>query len=265
MPTDDEAWAQKPAHVRLSKGKLLYEAQGNVFASSVLRASLFRERGLRVATLENGPLRFPADGKLSMDIKAAGFWCAWSDQYYVRNVGHEVSEFESNPLYYRENYANKPWLGIEGWEKRVTLQKTLPKLNRASIIFADRRAGAQRGGNAVVGKSARLWSSFDAVTPNVETIEFLYALTRLVKPTNVLETRTWLGLSACAIGRALVENGLGHPTALERDPEAYVVAHHHAVWLGYGDHNASLLRSGFRARSQLRPRCFRLLRFNGTR
>ena len=75
-----------------------------------------------------------------------------------------------------------------------------------------------------MGKSARLWSSFDAVTPTVETIEFLYSLTRLVKPTNVLETRTWLGLSACAIGRALVENGLGHLTALERDPEAYAVA-----------------------------------------
>jgi hypothetical protein len=115
---------------------------------------LFRERGLRVETLENEPLRFPADGTLSADGKAAGFWCAWSDHYYVRNVGHEVSEFESNPIYCRENYANKPWLGIEGWEKRAAQQKALPKINRASIIFADRRAGAQRGGNVVVGKSA---------------------------------------------------------------------------------------------------------------
>ena len=139
----------------------------------------FASAGLRVATLEHGPLRFPADGKLSLDIKAAGYWCAWSDRYYVRNVGHEVVEFEADPVYYRENYANKPWLGIEGWERRVALQKTLPKLNRASIILADRWVGAQRGGNAVVGKSARLWSSFDAVTPTVETIEFLYSLTRL--------------------------------------------------------------------------------------
>ena len=73
VPTDDEAWEQKPADARLSKGKMLYEARGNVSASSVLRALLFRERRLRVETLENGPLRFPADGKLSMDVKAAGF------------------------------------------------------------------------------------------------------------------------------------------------------------------------------------------------
>jgi len=51
LPTDDEAWEQKPAQARLSKGKMLYEARGNVSASSVLRASLFRERGLRVGTL----------------------------------------------------------------------------------------------------------------------------------------------------------------------------------------------------------------------
>ena len=115
---------------------MLYEARGNVSASSVLRASLFRERGLRVGTLENGPLRFPADGKLSLDIKAEGFWCAWSERYYVRNVGHEVAEFDANPVYYQENYANKPWLGIEGWETRVALQKSQPKVDRKSIIFA---------------------------------------------------------------------------------------------------------------------------------
>ena len=73
-------------------------------------------------------------------------------------------------------------------------------------------------------KLARLWSSFDAITPDVETIEFLHALTRLVKPRRVLETRTWVGLSACAIGRALVLNGFGHLTTLEANPEAHAVA-----------------------------------------
>ena len=62
----------------------------------------------------------------------------------------------------------------------------------------------QRGGSVATDKLARLWSSFDAMTPDVETIEFLHALTRLVKPRRVLETRTWLGLSACAIGRAVI-------------------------------------------------------------
>ena len=73
-------------------------------------------------------------------------------------------------------------------------------------------------------KLARLWSSFDAMTPDVETIEFLHALTRLVKPRRVLETRTWLGLSACAIGRALILNGFGHLTTLEVNPEAHAIA-----------------------------------------
>jgi len=224
VPTDDEAWEQKPADARLSKGKMLYEARGNVSASSVLRASWFRERGLRVGTLENRPWRFPADGKLSLDIKAEGFWCAWSERYYVRNVGHEVAEFDANPVYYQENYANKPWLGIEGWETRVALQKSQPKVDRKSIIFGDRMTSPQRGGSVATDKLARLWSSFDAMTPDVETIEFLHALTRLVKPRRVLETRTWLGLSACAIGRALILNGFGHLTTLEVNPEAHAIA-----------------------------------------
>jgi hypothetical protein len=42
VPTDDEAWEQKPAQARLSKGKMLYEARGNVSASSVLRAFVSR-------------------------------------------------------------------------------------------------------------------------------------------------------------------------------------------------------------------------------
>jgi len=114
VPTDDEAWERKPAQARLSKGKMLYEARGNVSASSVLRALLFRERRLRVETLENGPLRFPADGKLSMDVKAAGFWCAWSERYYVRNVGHEVAEFEATLSIIKRTTPTS-----RGWELRA--------------------------------------------------------------------------------------------------------------------------------------------------
>jgi predicted O-methyltransferase YrrM len=104
------------------------------------------------------------------------------------------------------------------------LQKSQPKVDRKSIIFADRMTSPQRGVGVASDKLARLWSSFDAITPDVETIEFLHALTRLVKPRRVLETRTWVGLSACAIGRALVLNGFGHLTTLEANPEAHAVA-----------------------------------------
>jgi Glycosyl transferase family 2 len=135
VPTDDEAWAPKPAHIRLSKGKVLYEAQGNVSASSVLTASLFQERGLRVETLENGPLRFPADGKLSMDVKAAGFWCARSDRYYSRNVGHEVAEFEANPVYYRENYATSHGWGLRAGKLASPCRRPSPRsiVNQSSL------------------------------------------------------------------------------------------------------------------------------------
>ena len=33
VPTDDEAWVVKPAHLRFSKGKIVYEAEGNVGTS----------------------------------------------------------------------------------------------------------------------------------------------------------------------------------------------------------------------------------------
>ncbi|MGH9354648.1 MAG: class I SAM-dependent methyltransferase, partial [Terriglobia bacterium] len=48
--------------------------------------------------------------------------------------------------------------------------------------------------------------------------------TRLIKPNQVLETGTWLGLSSCAIGLALLSNGFGHVTTLEINQEAHAKA-----------------------------------------
>jgi hypothetical protein len=226
VPTDLEAWGPKPSKLRLKNGLILYEAQYNVGTSSAIRAHIIFEKGVRVTNLEGLAYKFPADGKLSADIKAAGYWCAWSDRYYVRNLGHETTEFDADPNYYEGNYASKPWLGIEGWQKRVEAQRAQPKVTRHSVVFPDRHAGAEKTERDIDGKPSRLWSMFDTATPETETIDFLYALTRLLKPKSVLEMNTWIGLGTVAVARGLRENGFGHITTFTEDVEASKTAKH---------------------------------------
>jgi predicted O-methyltransferase YrrM/glycosyltransferase involved in cell wall biosynthesis len=242
-PTDDEAWEPKSAHLRFAAGKILYQAHGTVGASSVLRAQLFRERGIRVQNLEHGAFRFPADAKLSEDVKAAGFWVAWSDRYYVRNVGHEIEEFEANPAYYQENYASKPWVGVDEWKGRIDRQKSLPRLKRFSTALPQNIAIPEKTMHSVDGKAARLWSMFDGFTAEVEVLDFIYALTRLVKPRHVLETGTWLGWTSCAIARALSENGFGHLTTFEINKDARETAVRNIESAGLSSAVTSLLQS----------------------
>lgn len=61
---------------------------------------------------------------------------------------------------------------------------------------------------------------FDGFTAETEVLDFLYTLVRLVKPERAIETGTWLGRSAVAIGSAMRDNGLGKLVSLEVDPEA---------------------------------------------
>ncbi len=51
----------------------------------------------------------------------------------------------------------------------------------------------------------------------IEEGELLYGLIRTVKPINVLETGTNIGVSATYIGMALKDNGIGHLTTIEKD------------------------------------------------
>lgn len=224
VPTDEEAWEPKPSHLRFSRGKILYEAHGNVGTSSIIRSTLFRDRGLKVSTIELGSFKFPNDGQLSSDVKSAGYWVAWSDRYYVRNLGHEIAEFEANPTYYEENYSSKPWVGVEGWRARIDQQKRLPKIRRQSIALPDLPAVPEKTAHPVHGKPARLWSMFDGFTAETEVLDLLHVLVRLIKPERVLETGTWLGLASCAIGSALVANGFGRLTTLEVNADAHLCA-----------------------------------------
>jgi predicted O-methyltransferase YrrM/glycosyltransferase involved in cell wall biosynthesis len=223
-PTDDEVWESKASNLRFSNGKILYEAHGNVGTSSIVKAELFRDIGIRVGNIEEGLFKFPNGDKLSADIKTAGFWCAWSDRYYVRNVGHERAEFDAHENYYIQNYASKPGVGVAGWKARIAYQSKLPRTFRRSLAFPDSSPVPEKTQHAVNGTPARMWSMYDGFTAEVEVLDLLMVLARLIKPTHVLETGTWLGLSSCAIARGLVANGFGHLTTLEVNAEAHSMA-----------------------------------------
>ena len=223
-PTDGEAWEPKPSRLRFSRGKILYEAPNNLTTSTILRAAILREHGVRVANVEHIRLRLPDDGKLSREVRAAGYWCAFSDRYYVRNVGHEAEEFDRDPAYYEENYANKPLTGVAGWRARIEQHGARPRVRRESLAFPDREPIPERTPQPVNGVPARLWSMYDVNSAESEVLDLLMVLTRLVKPAHVIETGTWLGLSSCAIARGLVANGFGDLTTLEVDPEIHQAA-----------------------------------------
>ncbi|HEX3882475.1 MAG TPA: class I SAM-dependent methyltransferase [Stellaceae bacterium] len=234
-PTDDEAWEAKPSRLRFSGGKILYEAPDNIGTSSIIRGELLRERGIRVANVEQIRLRLPDDGKLSRDVRGAGYWCAFSDRYYVRNVGHETAEFERDPAYYTENYANKPLTGVSGWRARIEQHDTRPQVHRDSLVFPEREPIPERTPQPVNGVPARLWSMYDVNSAESEVLDLLMVLTRLVKPAHVIETGTWLGLSACAIARGLVANGFGDLTTLEIDPQIHQAASDNIESCGFGE------------------------------
>ena len=103
-------------------------------------------------------------------------------------------------------------------------QRQTPKPERNSVVFPSLHALPEKTTRDVDKKPARIWSMLDGWTGEIETLDFLYALVRLIKPVEALETGTWLGWSACFIGRALKANGFGKLTTLETNSEAHAVA-----------------------------------------
>lgn len=69
--------------------------------------------------------------------------------------------------------------------------------------------------------SATGYSSFNDAGIEVETGEFLYAMTRLLKPEHVLETGTHIGVGMAYMGQALKDNHSGHLDTVEFLPEIY--------------------------------------------
>lgn len=59
------------------------------------------------------------------------------------------------------------------------------------------------------------WHTFDNMGTEVEVLEFLYGVVRCLQPEFVVETGTYLGWGAYAIGKALQRNGHGMLVTLE--------------------------------------------------
>jgi hypothetical protein len=212
-------WFMQLSRLGFANGKILYNALGNVGTCSVRPLSIIMTFGFIILLPpDTGGFVFPDDGRLSRDVKEAGFWCAWSDRYYVRNIGHELTEFDRDPDYYQQNYASKSWIGIEEWQHRVAAVRRRPKVRRSSVVFSHpAELQPERTMIPVGNKPSQLWSMFDVYTAEIEVLDFLYALVRLTKPERVLETGTWPGRSAIAIASALRDNGIGHLVTIELD------------------------------------------------
>jgi len=65
------------------------------------------------------------------------------------------------------------------------------------------------------------FSSFNDAGIEVETGEFLYAMARVLKPHNILETGTHWGIGASYMGQALKDNHTGHLDTIEFLPEIH--------------------------------------------
>lgn len=86
------------------------------------------------------------------------------------------------------------------------------------------------------GGNASLYSAFNDAGVECEVGEFLYAMTRIVKPNSVLETGTHWGISATYIGYGLLDNGFGHLDTYEINPQNFRIALNRTRKQGLTDH-----------------------------
>ncbi|HEX8986105.1 MAG TPA: class I SAM-dependent methyltransferase [Bryobacteraceae bacterium] len=225
VPTDAEAWVVKPSSMRHRHGCVIYFTEHNVGTSSILRRTVWEE-GVRVhnyATRE-GSFKFPDDGRLSHDVQSLGLWSAWAHKYMVRNLGHMGDEIESRPEYYLENYRSKGWLGIEGLRDRMAKWRSQARPIRKSFLYGEEMLSGEKSLPSPECPLPQQWSMIDGNTAEVETLEFLYSVARLVKPQLIVETGTWHGHAAVAFGRALRQNGFGRVLTFEIDSQLCEIA-----------------------------------------
>jgi predicted O-methyltransferase YrrM len=68
------------------------------------------------------------------------------------------------------------------------------------------------------------WSMYDSMTAEVEVLEFLRTLVTTIKPSLVVETGTFMGVSTLWISEALRLNGFGRIISCEYDPKVFATA-----------------------------------------
>ncbi|RKZ46436.1 MAG: hypothetical protein DRR16_19870 [Candidatus Parabeggiatoa sp. nov. 3] len=228
LPADDllgGVGAIPASQLRHSHGRIVYELKNNSGTSCVMRREIY-DRGIRVHSLPKiEEFIFPNDGQLSLEIKTAGYMVARSDHYIVKNIGHTVEEIKKRSEYYVKNYRAKPSIGeAKLKEKMAKWEKSNKPLARASFLFSEENILREKSCSTNQCLEPNLWSMLDEWTPEIETLEFLYTMTRLIKPTFCVETGTWRGFLAEAIGRALQQNGRGKLISLEKDANIHTVA-----------------------------------------
>lgn len=79
------------------------------------------------------------------------------------------------------------------------------------------------------------WLCIDGEASEVEVLEFLYALVRMLKPRMVLETGTYLGYGAYCLACAVRENGFGAVHTAEPSPEVRQRAQQFLQAQGFAD------------------------------
>jgi len=68
------------------------------------------------------------------------------------------------------------------------------------------------------------WHMYDSMTAEAEVLEFLYTLVTTIKPSLVVETGSFLGVSTLWIAKALKANGFGKIVSCEFDPLVFAKA-----------------------------------------
>jgi len=68
------------------------------------------------------------------------------------------------------------------------------------------------------------WHMYDSMTAEAEVLEFLYTLVTTIKPSLVVETGSFLGVSTLWIAKALKANGFGKIVSCEFDPVVFAKA-----------------------------------------
>jgi predicted O-methyltransferase YrrM len=68
------------------------------------------------------------------------------------------------------------------------------------------------------------WSMYDSMTAEVEVLEFLRTVVTTIKPSLVVETGTFLGVSTLWIAEAMRMNGFGRIISCEYDAQVFAAA-----------------------------------------
>ena len=68
------------------------------------------------------------------------------------------------------------------------------------------------------------WHMFDSMTAEAEVLEFLRTLVTTIKPSVIVETGSFLGVSTVWMAEGLRENGFGRIVSCEFDPVVFAKA-----------------------------------------